>query len=412
MQSKNQAKRSAKLTETFIKTLAYDGDKAKNEWCIWWDTVLTGFGIRVYPSGKKTFIIFYRHNRRMRLKTIGAHGVLTLEQARERARRDKVALLDDVDPMAARDLKRESGTFSEFSDEFVERYLKPHNPGSWDSSYSRIHKYLIPRFGHRPMVSITQDDVAHLHFEIGKERQPTANRLVKLLSVMFREAKKWGAIPKDFENPAREISFYREQGRDRYVTPEELPKLIEAIEQEDVYVSSAFWLYLLTGLRKSELRTAKWEQIDFTTKQITLPKTKNGKAHYLPLTEEAMAVLNNIPRLDGNPHIFPGHKEGQPLYDLKKPWERIRERSGLEDLRIHDLRHTIASWLVQGGNSLYLVGKILNHKDLRTTERYARFAQDNLRTALESTGKRITGAAGKSASAEVVPLQKPQGGNA
>ncbi len=401
-----QTEKKAKLTETLIKSLSYSGDKAKKERDVWWDTELSGFGVRIYPTGKKSFIIMYWHNRRKRLKTIGQHGKLTLIQARERAQRDLVGLLDDIDPLAARDLKRESGTFAEFADSFVERYLKPHNPGSWDSSYSRIHKYLIPRFGKRLMISITHDDVAQLHLDIGKTQQPTANRLVKLLSVMFREAKKWGVVPKTFENPAREISFYKEEGRDRYVTPEELPKLIAAIEQEEIHVSSAFWLYLLTGLRKSELRTAKWEQIDFNTKQIVLPKTKNGKPHYLPLTTEAMAVLENIPRLEGNPHIFPGQKEGQPLYDLKKPWERIRARSGLTDIRIHDLRHTIASWLVQGGNSLYLVGKILNHKDLRTTERYARFAQDNLREALEATGKRITGVAGKSAGAEILPIHK------
>ena len=123
-----------------------------------------------------------------------------------------------------------------------------------------------------------------------------------------------------------------------------------------------------------------------------------------------MAIIENIPRLQGNPHIFPGEVEGQPYSDFKRPWKRIRKRAGLEDVRIHDLRHTLGSWLVQAGNSLYLVGKILNHKDLRTTERYARFAQDNLRDALEATSQRMTGISGKSASAEVVPLSKKQSG--
>ena len=398
--------KKATLTERLIKSLTYSGDKTKNEWDVWWDNELLGFGVRIYPTGTKSFVIFYRHNRRMRLKTIGKCGVITLVQARERARRDLTGLLDNVDPLGARDLMRESGTFAEFAEMFVERYTKPHTPASVRSVQSRLKKYLIPHFGKRPLISITHDDVARLHVEVGAVQQPTANRLVKLLSVMFREAKKWGVLPRSFENPAREIAFFPEYGRDRYVTPDELPRLIEVIEQEDIYIRSAFWLYLLTGLRKSELRTAKWEQIDFHNKQLVLPKTKNGKPHYLPLTNEAIAVLAGIPPLEGNPYIFAGQKEGQPLYDLKRPWERIRERSGLTDIRIHDLRHTIASWLVQGGNSLYLVGKILNHKDLRTTERYARFAQDNLRDALEATGKKITGIAGKTPAAEVVPLRK------
>jgi len=401
-----EIKTKAKLTESFIKKLAYTGNKEKNERDVRWDTALDGFGIRIYPSGKKAFVISYWCNRTKRLKTIGDCGILTLEQARDRARRDLVGLLDGVDPLAARDLNRESGTFAEFAESFLERYTKPHTPSNFPTIYSRIHKHLIPRFGKRPMVSFTQNDVTNLHLDVGKEKQPTANRLVKLLSVMFREAKKWGVVPKNFENPAHGITFYKEYPRERYVTPEELPRLIAAIEQEDIYVCSAFWLYLLTGLRKSELLKAKWAQIDYSTKQIVLMRNKSDRPHYLPLTVEAMAILENIPRLEGNPHIFPGMINGKPLVDLKRPWERIRENSGLEDICIHDLRHTIASWLVQGGNSLYLVGKILNHKDLRTTERYARFAQDNLRDALESTGKRLTGVAGRSASAEVVHIKK------
>jgi integrase len=245
---------------------------------------------------------------------------------------------------------------------------------------------------------------------MGSKHQSGANRVMKILSAMLTKAEKWGVVPAGTPNPAKGISFFRELPRDRYVTPEELPALIEAIEQEDAYARSAFWLYLLTGFRKTELLSATWSQVDFENRQFILPDSKGGRPHYLPLTVEAMAILEGIPRLQGNPHIFPGLKEGAHLVDLKKPWIRIRKRAGLEDVHIHDLRHTIASWLVQAGNSLYLVGKILNHKDLRTTERYARFAQDNLRDALESTGKRMTGAAGKSASAEVVPMGKAQKG--
>ncbi|OQX15140.1 MAG: hypothetical protein BWK73_07440 [Thiothrix lacustris] len=404
-----ETEKKAKLTETLIKSLTYTGDSAKNEWCIWWDEELTRFGVRIYPSGKKSFVIFYRHNRTMKLMTIGKHGLLTLVQARERAKKALSMLLDNEDPKAKTEAARKAALFKDFAEDYITREVMPHHKG-WAQEVNRIRGHLVKHFGNYPVVSITHDQVTNVHLEIGKTHQASANRCIKILSSMLTKAEKWGVVPTGTPNPARGISFFHELPRDRYVTTEELPRLIEAIEQEEIYPRSAFWLYLLTGFRKSELLTAKWSQVDFENRQFILPDPKPGRAHYLPLTIEAMAILENIPRLQGNPHIFPGEVEGQPYSDFKRPWKRIRERSGLKDLRIHDLRHTIASWLVQDKNSLYLVGKILNHKDLRTTERYARFAQDNLRDALESTGKRMTGAAGKSGSAEVVPMSKKKAG--
>lgn len=406
-----ETEKRAKLTETFIKSITYTGDSSKNEWCIWWDEELTRFGVRVYPSGKKSFVIRYRHNRALKLMTVGKHGLLTLVQARDRAKRDLSMLLDGEDPKAKTEAARKATLFKDFAEDYITREVMPYHKG-WKQEVSRIRVHLVKHFGNYPVVSITHDQVTSVHLEIGKTHQASANRCIKILSSMLTKAEKWGVVPTGTPNPAKGISFYREVARERYVSVAELPALIEAIEQESIYARSAFWLYLLTGFRKSELLTATWSQVDFENRQFILPDSKGGRPHYLPLTVEAMAVIEGIPRLLGNPHIFPGMKEGAHLVDLKKPWERIRTRAGLEDVHIHDLRHTIASWLVQGGNSLYLVSKVLNHKDLRTTERYARFAQDNLRDALEATSQRMTGISGKSASAEVIPLKKPQSSNA
>jgi integrase len=401
----------AKLTETLIKGITYGKDTAKNQRDVWWDTELERFGIRVYPSGKKAFVIMYWHGRIKRLQTVGQHGLLTLVQARDRAKRYLSMLLDGEDPKAKLEASRNATLFKDFAEDYITREVMPHHKG-WKQEVSRIRVHLVKHFGGYPVVSITHDQVASVHFEIGKTHQASANRCIKILSSMLTKAEKWGVVPTGTLNPAKGISFYREIARERYVTAAELPALIEAIEQESIYARSAFWLYLLTGFRKSELLTATWSQVDFENRQFILTDSKGGRPHHLPLTVEAMAVIEGIPRLLGNPHIFVGAKEGAHLVDLKKPWERIRKRAGLEDVHIHDLRHTIASWLIQAGNSLYLVGKILNHKDLRTTERYARFAQDNLRDALEATSQRMTGISGKSASAEVIPLKKPQSSNA
>ncbi len=236
-----------------------------------------------------------------------------------------------------------------------------------------------------------------------------------MLSSMFTKAEEWGIVPEGRKNPAKGkkhgskgagIEDFPEKERDRYVSKEELPTLIAAIDEEDIYARSAIWLYLLTEFRKSELLSAKWEQIDMEQGQFILPDPKNNKPLYHPLSEEAKAVLSGIPRIEGNPYIFCGRNLGKPLSDIKSHWSRVRERTGFTDLRIHDLRRTMGSWLVQAGNSLYLVSKILNHKDIRTTERYARFAQDDLKTALDQTGSNMMGIAGKIKPAEIVSLKK------
>lgn len=404
--------RKVKITSSQIKKIKYDPDGTSMQ--VWWDAELIGFGVRVYPSDKKSFVIMYRHARRQRLKTIGSCDLLTVSQARERAARDLVGLLDNVDPLAERKQMRESMLFAEFADVYMERYSKPHNKG-WKSDESRIRVHLLPRFGNVPVISITANDVHKMHYEIGHVdgHAGNANRIRRMLSSMFTKAAEWGVVPEGRKNPAKGkkagskgtgIEDFPEVERDRYVNTEELPKLIVAIDEEDVYARSAIWLYLLTGFRKSELLTAKWEQIDMEQGQFIIPDPKNNKPLYQPLSEEAKVMLSNIPRMAGNPYIFCGRKQGRPLSDIKSHWARVRNRTGFHDLRIHDLRRTMGSWLVQAGNSLYLVGKILNHKDIRTTERYARFAQDNLKTALDGTGQKMMGIAGKSTPAEVVGI--------
>ena len=150
---------------------------------------------------------------------------------------------------------------------------------------------------------------------------------------------------------------------------------------------AAFWLYLLTGLRRSELLNAKWQDVDWNRQELSVPVTKSGRPHYVPLCSDAVRRLKEIPRVLGNPYIIPGAKNGGRAYDLKKPWARILERAKIEDLKLHDLRRTVGSWLAQSGHSLHLIGRVLNHTSPSTTAVYARFAQTNVRDALEKHGR-------------------------
>lgn len=383
--------RHAKITETFVKEVAYPADVTGNKKVIWWDTEISRFGLRLYPSGKKAFVIIYPWNGREKLKTIGLSGKITVHAARDRAKRDFALLLDNIDPRAAKDADQQAVLFRDFAEIYIEREVIPHHKGA-KYELGRIRGHLVKKFGGYKLPHITHEQVAEFHFDLGERqgKKPTATRVTKMLSAMFNKAVDWHYLPTGHTNPADGITHYNDRQRNRYVKPDELPRLIAALEQEDIYARSAIWLYLLTGFRKSELLHATWEQIDLGNRLFNLPDTKNGEPLWQPLTQEAITVLEGIPRLQGNPYIFPSPKvPGQPLGDFKGPWKRIRQNAGLEDVHLHDLRHTVGSWLIQGGNSLYLVQKILNHKDSRTTERYAHFAQDNLRNALEGNNQRL-----------------------
>jgi len=249
--------------------------------------------------------------------------------------------------------------------------------------------------------------VATLHSRIGKTAPYEANRVLALLSKMFELARRWGFVPEDQANPARDIDRFKEAKRDRWVTPEELPRLAQAINEEpNDSARSALWLYLLTGARKSELLNARWEDVDVSRAELRLTDTKAGRTHYIPLSAPALALLGQIPRLDGNPYILPGKREGAALVNIAKPWSRVRKAAGVEDVRLHDLRRTVGSWLAQAGNSLHLIGRVLNHSNQSTTAVYARFGEDHVRAALEQHGARIMGAAGIAPTAGVVNINK------
>ena len=214
-------------------------------------------------------------------------------------------------------------------------------------------------------------------------------------------------MPRDFPNPAHGIDRFKEYKRDRWVNPEELPRLAQAFESEpNIYVRMALWLYLLTGVRKGELLFAKWTDIDWQRQELRLSETKAGRVHYVPLSAPAMAILRDLPRMESNPYILPGHIHGRPLVNINLPWTRIRKLAGVEDVRLHDLRRTVGSWLAQSGNSLHLIGRVLNHSNQSTTAIYARFGQDHVRQALEDHAARVMGAAGKRPPAEVVNISR------
>jgi integrase len=227
-----------------------------------------------------------------------------------------------------------------------------------------------------------------------------------LVRKMLNLASAWGYVDDGWQNPSRGIPMHKEKSRDRWLTADELPRLAQAIDAEaNVYARAAIWLYLLTGVRKSELLNLKWADIDWDRGELHLGDTKAGRPHFVPLSRAALAVLQTIPKQEDNPYVICGNRKGRPLVNITKPWVRIKQAAGVEDVRLHDLRRTVGSWLAQAGNDLHLIGKVLNHSQLPTTAVYARFSQDVVHQALEAHGERIMAAAGKRTPAEVVPIK-------
>jgi integrase len=385
---------TTKLTKGIIDRAVYDGNEQGNDWDVRWDSAIPGFGVRIYPSGKKAFILRYRVNGSKRLLTLGTYGVLTLEQARNLARQRLGEVIGGEDPLE----KRKKATQGETMQALCEAYLERHasRKRSARDDRRRIAQHLLPAWGARKVDSMTRADVAALHTKIGERAPYEANRTVALVGKMFELARRWAFLPETAANPARGIDKFKEKKRDRWVTPEELPKLAAAIAREpNLYIRAALWLYLLTGVRKTELLHARWSDVDLVRGALRLPETKAGRIHYVPLSAPAVGILQALPRQEGTPYVLPGQRAGQHLVNVDDSWQRARKEAGVEDVRLHDLRRTVGSWLALAGNSLPLIGRVLNHSDPKTTAVYARLGDDPARHALADHAERITAIAGE-----------------
>lgn len=268
---------------------------------------------------------------------------------------------------------------------------------TWTDDRNAISKYLLPAFGHTPIGMISRLDVWELLDGVGAVHPGAANRLRSLLSRMFSLAVDWGYLPPDSVNPAKGIKKYPENVRDRYLSREEHARLEAALcEERCHYVRAFIRLLLLTGMRKGEMLKLEWDNVDLELGEIVIYKPKNRKTHYLPLTERAIEILTELRTGQIGPYVFPGFDPKTNLPVANKPratmdtaWRKLRSRAGLDDVWIHDLRRTAASWLAQEGVSLYLIGQILNHSTPGITARYARFQKTDIREALNLLARRI-----------------------
>ena len=358
-----------------------------------WDRDIRGFGLRVYPSGKKTYLTQYRSGRRTRRVTIGQHGVLTAEQARIEAKQLLAAVARGEDPSAIRHAKRHAPTIAGLCDRFLEEYVDEHCKPTTARDYrSIIRRFIRPQLGPIAIAEITRADVVAFHHGLrGTPYQ--ANRAASMLSKLFNLAEDWGLRPAG-SNPARRIKKFREEEKKRYLSDDEQVRLgetlAEALEEgsESIYAVSAILLLIYTGCRLSEILTLRWDYV--TAHHLELPDSKTGRRR-IPLPREAYDILSELPREEGNPFVIVCDMPGERLVNLQKPWTRIRKRAGIPDVRMHDLRHTYASVAMQDGIDPFTLKEILGHKNLTTTLRYAHLADEAVQRAAGSVAARLSG---------------------
>lgn len=357
------------------------------------DSDLPGFAVRVLPSGKRSYMVQYRIGRSFRRMALGLHGILTAEKARTEAIKVLAAVKEGKDPAAARDKARCDPTLEEFCDRVITEHAEHHcKPRTVVGYRYYLKTYIGPRIGKAQVSVVTRADIAKLHHDL-RFAAVQANRCLQFLSKAFNLAEVWGLRP-DGSNPCRHVQKYPETKRERYLSKPELAKLGEVLRQceidgiESQAAINAIRLLIFTGCRLGEIMTLKWDYVDLEHGALNLPDSKTG-AKTVHIGGPAVEVLKQIERLPDNPWVITGTLPGAHLTDLQPPWQRIRKRAGIEDVRIHDLRHTFASVAVANGQGLPMIGKLLGHTQVQTTARYAHLAADPVKVAANTVSGEI-----------------------
>ena len=402
-----------RLTKSTIERAKYEGSDGSRD--VRWDDAMPGFGVRIYPSGRRAFVLSYRIGAKKRLMALGDFDRLgpSTDEFRKRARRELNKLEEGKDPLEEKKRVVQAKTFGDLLDRYINDYAKRRKK-TWKKDQRRFELYVPKEWLSRKAGHITYTDISDLHSKIGDRGAPyEANRLVEVLRKAFNLAPKWNIIDPILPNPARGIERFPEKKRKRWVRPEEVKEIANAIDAEaNVYVRAAIWLYLLTGVRRSELLHAKWSDIDWGQRMLRLPQSKGPALRGVEEEElasqsgPALVLLQSIPREEKNPYILPGAKKGRHLVNIAKPWNRIRKAAGVEDVRLHDLRRTVGSWMSQSKVDLNTIKDALRHASIATTLTYARLGADPAREAIEEYGQRVLAIAGKTEPADVIKITR------
>lgn len=407
---------TARLTKKAVEELQIGGVR--------WDEAVRGFGVR-RQARDPVFVVKARVRGQQRFLTIGRHGApWTVETARTEARRLLGEIASGRDPSERKAAEKSTPTVIELASSFLQEHARAKRKASTAALYLLlVETHIRPAFGSKKANALTSADVEKWHVQMTHAR-PTANRVVALLSAIYTWATKAKRITEGC-NPTRGIERYREQPRERYLTSAELARLGEAIREAETtgvpweidgslsarptakhlpspenrrtklgpHVAAALRLLIFTGARLREILHLEWRHVDLERGILFMPDSKTGQKS-LVLNGAAIELLDRLPRT-GRYVIVGGStakEDEQPRSDLKRPWALVSKRAGLENVRLHDLRHTFASIAAASNIGLPVIGKLLGHAQTSTTERYAHLAIDPVRAASDLVGQRLVAA--------------------
>jgi integrase len=346
-----------------------------------YDTAVPRLSYMLTANGAASFYLVYKLHGRMRRYRIG-DGDLPIEQARKLTADPINKITKGIDPQDERQQARAEQSFGEVWKWFMEHHVKPRLRTA-DELQQKYDLHLAAWSGRR-FNSITRNEVAHLHQKIGKTSPGSANRLVALLSSLYNRARDLGCTV----NPAAGINRFPENKRERYLLPEELPRFHKGLKAISQDMRDLFELALYTGARFGNIKSMEWGEVDFTSGTWSIPadKFKTGKPVVVPLVKQAAEILERRKKACGNlpqAFVFPaGDSESGHIERPEKSWAVVCSKGELKDLRIHDLRHSLASWQAASGVSLSIIGRGLGHATNATTSRYAHVHLDPVRAAM------------------------------
>jgi integrase len=380
------------FTKRNIDTIpSHDPDSPSRE-AEYSDAECIGLKLRVSKNGRRFFQHRYRFLGRKKCMALGEYPHVSVQDAHSRVSEHKAMLARDIDPSEQREQKTNDWTFKKFSKELYMPHAIQHKK-TWKEDQYKLDRQIIPAFGDFRISSITTRDIStFLTQQKVRTSTTTANHYATLIKRMFNLAVKWGLLEK---SPATSLDKFKEKPyRERYLTKEELPRFLKALDGlEDGLSKAAIKLLLFTGGRKGEITSLRYDQWKADEKRLFLPDTKNDRSRSIILNDRATAVLkelkvnkDNSSRTKESDYLFPTKKGTKRpyIYDLRTPFGNACDASGIKGLRVHDLRHSFATLALQGGASLYDVSKLLGHSDVSMTQRYAHMVDDSLQKATDN----------------------------
>jgi integrase len=396
-----------RLTQAFVDAQAGDGGDR-----IVFDSQLPGLGLRITPTGTRIFLAQGRVGGRKRRVTVGFAADMTLAKARTEAAHALVAMRNGVDPTAERKARlAKSFTVAALADKWMADFVRPKLKPRTAFDYERLlAKHILPALGHLPVSDISHENIERLHVDMGKTPR-RANYTIATVRTLLNFAIKHGLRPAA-SNPARGVKMFREKARERFLSETEISAAADAIDQAEregkvgPFGVAGLRLALFTGARSGEITAIQWGHIDWQRKLVRLPDSKTNEPRTIHLSDAAIEVLKTVPRV--GPYVIAGAVPAEPYKNLSRAWIVARAYAGLDDVRLHDLRHSYASLAAGRGVPLQMIGKLLGHKVVATTQRYAHLARDAAAAVNDELGAAMQAAIAKkpALSAKVVKLPR------